>query len=155
MRGRKPHDTGEHRRRRDRIATEEVLGDLRAVERGLYARDEEQRARVGSERKPTSGLQKIKGLLSKPIPSKEQALVRLVPDRKRKHAVEMDRQILAPLLVSVDEHLRVRATSEAVAQPGELIPQHRVVPDLAVVDDDDRPVLVLHRLTSAGQIDDA
>src|SRR5262249_37655952 len=59
-----------------------------------------------------------------------------------------------PLLVAVNEHLRVRPGREAVTGSLELAPQLREVVDLAVLDDRARAVLVRDRLGATGEVRD-
>ena len=61
---------------------------------------------------------------------------------------------VAPFLVPVHEHLGVATRAERVAGALELVHELAVVVDLAVLDDDDRAVLVRDRLVAAGQVDD-
>ena len=55
----------------------------------------------------------------------------------------------------MNQHLGVAARPEHVPAYFELVPQLEVVVDLAVVNDADVPVLVRHRLCTAGDIDHA
>ncbi len=79
---------------------------------------------------------------------------RRVPDGDREHAAQALPEPVAPLLVAVDEHLGVGARAERVARRLELAHQLAVVVDLAVLDDDDRAVLVRDRLVAAVEVDD-
>ena len=78
-----------------------------------------------------------------------------VPHRDREHAPQPLGEARPVLLVEVDEHLGVGVRrAEAVAGRLELRPQLGVVVDLAVLDDDDPPVLVGDRLVAALEVDD-
>src|SRR5205823_8199219 len=78
----------------------------------------------------------------------------VVPDRDREHAAEPAREVVAVLLVQVDEDLGVAARAEAVAGGLELPPELLVVVDLAVLDDVDGAVLVRDRLVARLEVDD-
>ena len=78
-----------------------------------------------------------------------------VPHRDREHAPQPLGEARPVLLVEVDEHLGVGVRrAEAMAGRLELRPQLGVVVDLAVLDDDDPPVLVGDRLVAALEVDD-
>jgi hypothetical protein len=78
-----------------------------------------------------------------------------VPERDGELAVEPRDEIVAPLLVGVNQRLGIGLGLEAVAEGLELPAQLDVVEDLAVEDDPDRVVLVGHGLIARGEIDDA
>ncbi len=71
------------------------------------------------------------------------------------HAAQPLEHVRAPLLVAVQDHLRIALGGEGVAQREQLLAQRLVVVDLAVVGDDQRAVLVVDRLRAAAQVDDA
>ena len=78
-----------------------------------------------------------------------------VPDRDGEHPAQALGEARAVLLVEVDEHLGVRVRrAEHVARALELGAQLGVVVDLAVLDDDDAPVLARDRLVAALEVDD-
>src|SRR6185369_6613554 len=78
-----------------------------------------------------------------------------VPDRQREVALDEADEVLAFLLVEVDQGLGVGPGAVAVTPLFEAAPQRRVVVDLAVESDPDGAVLVRHRLPSRGtQVDD-
>src|SRR5207244_2110379 len=83
-----------------------------------------------------------------------EAPARGVPDREREHSAQALRERVTPLLVRVDEHLRVAVGAEAVARTLELAAQVDVVVDLAVLDDVARAVLVRDRLVAVREVDD-
>ncbi len=92
------------------------------------------------------------------MPTRSRASVRRrrlrVPDREREHPAQIAHAVGAVLLEVVDDRLGVAAGLEAVALPLQRRPQRREVVDLAVERDDDRAVLVLHRLVAGDEIDD-
>ena len=63
-----------------------------------------------------------------------------VPEREREHPVEAVETARAPLLVGVEQHLRVAVRSEAVAVLLQLATELPEVVDLAVVGEPGRPV---------------
>ena len=78
-----------------------------------------------------------------------------VPHRDREHPAQALGEARAVLLVEVDEHLGVRVRrAEHVAGRLQLGAQLGVVVDLAVLDDDDAPVLARDRLVAALEVDD-
>src|SRR5207244_11821264 len=91
----------------------------------------------------------------KAIAREEQGRRATVVQRERELAVEPLEQSLAPLLIAVDQYLRVAAGAKHVTAELELVPQLQVIVDLAVVDDADVHVLVRHRLRAAGNVDHA
>ena len=79
----------------------------------------------------------------------------VVPQGKGEHAVEALDAPDAPLLVSVEEDLRIRAGPEFVAEPLQPTPQLTEVVDLAVVDEPEALRRVRHRLMGGRrEIDD-
>ena len=78
-----------------------------------------------------------------------------VDDREREHAAEPAEHVAAVLLVEVGKDLGVAAAAEAMAPALEVASQLVMVVELAVEDDDDRSVLVRHRLVAQRrQVDD-
>src|SRR6266480_947983 len=74
-----------------------------------------------------------------------------VVDREGEDAPQPRHHALALVLIQVDEHFRVGGAPEAVPARLELGREGAVVVDLAVVDDQDRSVLVAHRLRARGR----
>jgi len=72
-----------------------------------------------------------------------------------KHAVETPRQVHSPLLVPVDEHLRVRVIrSKEMSLPDKKFAQFLVIVDLPIVDDGNRMILIPHRLGATWHVND-
>ena len=89
------------------------------------------------------------------VPGEKEALPGGVPDGEGELAVELIDAGRAPILVKVNEHLRVRGRIETVPlrfQPG---PELRIIIDLAVEDDPDRPRFVADGLGAGREVDDA
>src|SRR5437773_10979475 len=91
-----------------------------------------------------------------PIPGKEEPLPRAIPDRKGEVSVEAIEAGFAPLLIRVDNDLRVRPGAKVVPGPFQFSAQLLKVVQLTVVDEDDRTDLIAHRLVSGrGEVDDS
>ncbi|OHB66343.1 MAG: hypothetical protein A2V70_10120 [Planctomycetes bacterium RBG_13_63_9] len=91
----------------------------------------------------------IQRLQSDPIPRQHEPPPRPIPDRKRKHPPQPRDQLLAVLLVEMDQHFGVRPAAEPVALGLKLPAKLLEVVDLPVEDDLDRPILVAHGLVAA------
>lgn len=98
----------------------------------------------------------VERLFAEAVAGQQQAPPPEVEHRQGEHSAEPIEELLAPLLVSVDERLGVAVVGfEPVATGGERLAEALVVVDFAVEDDPDRAVLVGHRLVCLlGQIDD-
>ena len=84
------------------------------------------------------------------VTRKNQTLVRYVPDGDAKHAIEVIKNVAAPLLISVNNHFGVRPCPEMMAALFKFSAQFLKVIDLAVKDHPDRFFGVGHGLVSAG-----
>ena len=97
----------------------------------------------------------IERLLAEPVTRQKQTGAAPVIDREREHAIEAQRQILAPLLPAMDEDLGIGVMrGKAVAAAYQPLTQLGMIVELAVEDDADLAVLVPHRLVAGGEIDD-
>src|SRR5262249_22260804 len=113
------------------------------------------RPRVGAERDSARGPLHEQRLLADAVTREQQMLSPGVPEREGEHARDALEHALAPLLPAVNEHLAVAARAEDMSGAYELVAKRLVVPDLAVVDGEHRPVLVRDRLGAALDVDDA
>ena len=147
-------DAFEHRPRAGDEAQRQVLverlevGLRRLGERGqdrLDLRGEEEAAAVGAEEER---------LLAEAVAGEEEPAPAAVPDGEGEHAAQLVDDVLAALLVEVEDDLGVARRLEAVAAPLEVAAQLAMVVDLAVENDPRRAVLVPHRLVAAREIDD-
>ena len=93
-------------------------------------------------------------LLAQAIARQQQLAPALIVDGEREHPLQAPDGVGSPLFVGVNDRLGVRGGPEAMAARLELLPELAVVVDLAVEDDPDAAVLVLHRLMAAGAVDD-
>src|SRR5439155_22131140 len=75
-------------------------------------------------------------------------------DRESKHAVQPIEDLVAPLLVAVDDHFGVAPSLEDVAVRLQFLPELGEVVDLAIEHDPHRFFAVGHRLMAASEIDD-
>jgi len=115
-----------------------------------------QRLEFGSKRKRLPNASVVERLLSGPIAHEVQRARLAIPEREREHPVEAIERALETPCVDRGEHdLRIRAPTETVAQPAEILTQLEEVVDLAVVVDDVTPARRGHRLAPVSRkIDD-
>src|SRR5437763_11926884 len=91
----------------------------------------------------------IERFLAEPVARQKQTGAAPVIDREREHAIEAQRQILAPLLPAMDEDLGIGVMrGKAVAAAYQPMTQLGVIVEIAVEDDDELAVHVTHRLIS-------
>ena len=135
-------------RRRHDVEREEPL---ERVEVELTLR---QRVELGREGELAGDVAVVERLDPEAVAREHEAPFACVPHRDREHPAQPLPQLRTPLLVAVREHLGVAARVESMSRALELVHQLAVVVDLAVLDDDDRAVLVRDRLVAAGQVDD-
>ncbi len=115
----------------------------------------DQRRQLGGEREETWAGDIEKRLFAKAVARGEQPAARTIPDDEREHAVQSRGEVLAPLLIAVDQDLGVgMVAAEDMTRGEKLGAQFCLVVDLAVEQDADRAILVPHRLMAAGDIDD-
>ena len=97
----------------------------------------------------------VQRLDAEPVAGEEQRLRRGVPDGEREHAAQPSYAIGALVLVEMEDGLGVALSGELVSPCNQPTPELAIVVDLAVEDDDLRPIFVENRLSPASQIDDA
>ena len=108
--------------------------------------------RAEEEQFPHLGI--VEGLDAEGVPCAEQLPLLLVPDDEGKHPPHFRQHLRTPLHVAVEHHLGVAVGEEAVAQPGQLLPQLPEVIGLPVVGDDVPPVGADDGLPALFQVDD-
>src|SRR5437763_12819837 len=114
----------------------------------------ESRKLAGEGKQPALG-SVVQRLLAKPVAGQEQAAAAAVVDRESEHAVEFERQFLAPFLPAMDQDLGIgMMRGEFVSAAHELPAELRMIVEFAVEHDADLAVLVPHRLVAACDIDD-
>src|SRR2546425_4180162 len=77
-----------------------------------------------------------------------------IPDRQAEHAVETIEHLIAPLLVSMDDDLRIGSGSEYVPTRFQLTPELQEIVDLAIEDYPHGFFLIRHGLVATRKIDD-
>ena len=132
----------------------EGLDERIRVEPALGSRVAQQRCRLGREGNVTIQDAEEERPDAEAVAGQEELPSVAVPDRERELAVQALQARLAPLLVGVDEHLRVTAGPEAVTERLELSGQLGVVEDLAVLHRPKATVLVRQWLVATGEVDD-
>ena len=78
-----------------------------------------------------------------------------MPERQGEHPPEFPDGIEPELLIRVDYHFCVRLSGEFVTLPDKIVPDLDEVVDFPVVDALNAPILILHWLMAALQVDDA
>src|SRR5206468_3127031 len=96
----------------------------------------------------------VKELDSKRVTGENQTSLAGIPDRQTEHPIEAVEDIVAPLLVTVDDYLCVRSGTERVAVRFELARELQEVVNFAVEHHPNGSVAVRHGLVAASQIDD-
>src|SRR5262249_10914898 len=114
-----------------------------------------QHRQLARERDPARHPGPVQRLLAETIACEMQLPCPTIDDGEREHAVQALRQPLTPRLIAVHEHFGIGvAGAEYMTELKELPAQLDVVVNLAVEDYPDRSILVPHRLTAAGDVDD-
>ncbi len=96
----------------------------------------------------------VKWLYPEGIPGREEGLIPFVPDGKGEHAPQALRELLAPLLVPMEQHLRVPLAGETVPGGQELQPKLLIIIDFPVEHQHLVPGFVHHGLDAAARVDD-
>ena len=109
---------------------------------------------LGAEEEGISHLGVVEGLNAEGVPGTVELLLLLVPDDKGEHAPQTLGKLRAKLLVALEDDLGVRVGEERTPGGDELLPKLLEIVDLAVIGQDQLPVLADHRLVSIGKVDD-
>src|SRR5260370_36798249 len=121
------------RRRQVSVGEEFLQGSL--IERSIEPRMLRQRRELGAEEEQARVRGIIERLLAEPVTGREQALPRPVPQDEREHAVQSDRQAVAPFFITMDEDLGVGMVApEAVPAPLQLRSELGLVLNISVED---------------------
>ena len=133
----------------------EDLIQRRRRDAGRFRQQGQQRLDFRSEQQPLAlaGVEQRQD--ADPIPNQQQALAVGVPQRDGELAVQVLHEIVAILLVGMDDDLGVAVGAEPVPRFQQDLAQLDVIENLAVERDPDGPVLVGHGLSAAGEVDDA
>ncbi len=138
---------GKNRPRRRHEALVEVVDHRRRVELGIELGQVPQGLGLRGKRHALTAGKVVERLLAESVPCQKQPPPGQIENRQGKHPPQMLDQPVAPLLVAVDQHLRVGVVRvEAVPQSDQFPPQQAVVVDFAVERHPDRARLVGHRL---------
>jgi hypothetical protein len=97
----------------------------------------------------------VERLLAKVVASGQQSLATTVPKQESKHPSKISHRLWAPLLVEMNDHLGVGPRGESMAVGLKVGPESLEVVDLAVQNDGDGLVLVVDRLSTGDEVDDA
>src|SRR5262249_28498247 len=92
----------------------------------------------------------VQRLYAEPIARYKQRIVARVPDRKRKHAIEAMKALVAPFEIGIDDDLGVGVRSEFVTAIFQLGADASEVVDLSVVGRQDSLLVVGHGLGPGG-----
>ncbi len=124
----------------------ELSADIRMLQKCLDLRGEGEQAAVPEV---------VEGLDAQAVADTKQPPVLSVPDGIGEHPAKPRNRLVAPLFVGVDGGLGVAVALVAVSRGFKLRADVGVIVDLAVVRDPERVVLIRHRLTAGGEVDDA
>ncbi len=97
----------------------------------------------------------VERLLARAIAGEDQTATAVVPECEGEHAAEPGDEVEPELLIRVHDRLGVRARGEGVPGGLQLLGELGEVVYLAVEDDGHRPRLVVDRLVSGREVDDA
>ena len=139
------------RGRRVSIPEEQVEGGR--IDWRPAGQSRENRAKLGPEDHRPAFDPVVDELDAHGIAGEDEPLAPLIPDRQAEHAIQPVKDFCSPLLVAVDNDLRVGTRTEDVSGALEFLAQLREVVDLAIKHDPDRLVLVGHRLMTAREVD--
>src|SRR5262245_16146776 len=93
----------------------QILSQGEQIDAPLDLRVDDQRFQFGGEDERARGPRKIERLFARPVARDEQAPPALVPKREREHPVQMVDEVIAMILVKVNNDLGVRMRAESVA----------------------------------------
>jgi len=125
------------------------------VQASSQCRVGEQRLHLGGKIQPIASDGIEQGADARAIAGQHQATFRLVPQGDGELTVQVFDEVVAVLLVKMDDDLRVRTGVEAVTQRLELLTQLDIVEDLSIEDYLDGAILVVDGLITPLQVDDA
>ena len=142
----------EHRPIALHVLEGEVFADAVAVCLGPDVGGDEESLDLGGEQDPVGRRVQVEGLHSEVIAGQQHLLGLPIVEGEGEHAVQPLDALRPPLLVGLQDDLRVGGRAEQAAAGLQLLPQLHVVVDLAV--EDDHRSLGGHGLLPAGQVDD-
>ena len=134
--------------------TEEVVDALRVYVEPMVGQVP-QTVDLGSKAKPAVLLGHEQRLDADRVAGEDEALIELVPDRDRIHALEPYPSVVAPAQIGGEDRLRIAVIGLEGVAALQLAPELGMVEDLAVEDDRMPTVGAQDRLVAAFDIDDA
>ncbi|MEZ5121313.1 MAG: hypothetical protein R2736_07030 [Solirubrobacterales bacterium] len=151
--GRQLAHAGERAQRRGHVAEREVAVDRDRVDRARTSSSSSS-AQLRGEGQRAGPMGVDQRLLADAVAGDQQQLAPAVPQREGEHAAQVVHAVDAVVLVEVGDRLGVACGGQAVPGLAQPPAQVLVAVDLAVEDDDDRAVLVGHRLVAGLRVDD-
>src|SRR5712691_8525844 len=116
---------------------------------------DEQRFRLGGKQETAWEPRIVQRLLTKPIPSEEQAVIALIPEREGEHALQAVEALRSLFRVGIEDHFKVGPCGEHVPTRTEVFTQIVSVINFAVGDQMKALVSAGERLLAGNQINDA
>src|SRR5262249_42606414 len=126
-------DLIEHRQRVGNPQERQVLTERTLVDAQRRIGQRKQRLYLRSKRKTIISMTIVKGLDSKMITGNKQFLLQAVPDRKRKHAVQLRYALGSVVLVEIQHNLSISPGAKHAALCFEVAAQRGLIIDFAVV----------------------
>jgi hypothetical protein len=153
--GGQQRDAGEQRALGEQVLEGEVLDQGLGIQLGPEGGMGEHRLDLRAEQEGPVAAGPVERLDAEAVPGQQQLAPLGVPERDREHPVQALERPLPPLREGAQHDLGVGARAEAVAGRLQLGAQLAEVVDLAVVGEDQAPVLGRHGLLAGGrQVDD-
>src|SRR3954469_22815112 len=116
----------------------------------------EKRLDLGREvQRAVRGMHVVERLHAKAIAPEQELTSAGIPDRECEHASKMLGRLLAVQLAQAQHGLGVTACPIPISLPLQLHTKRRMIVDLAIVYDAQRPIAAEHRLPPAVDVDDA
>ncbi len=149
------HSAQDRARRRHDGVEAQVVVQCDGVDPGVDVAAGEQGGQRRREANACGVLGEVQRLDAEPVAAEEDPAAVALDDREGEHPLQVVDEAVAPVVVGLEEHLGVAVGEEAVAVPGQLLPQFLVVVDAAVPGDGQAEVRIDHRLGARfGQVDD-
>src|SRR6266550_8888933 len=155
MRWRKKADPFEERPVGKDVLKREVFVQRLDIDTHRHIRMTENRFDLRPEEQRRAADAIVQRLDAVPVARDEKSVGAIVPDGEREHAVEAVNAFCSPRVICGEHDFGISSRTEGVAGSFELHAQILEIVDLAVVSDDERAVVGLHRLMAERrQIDD-
>jgi hypothetical protein len=155
VRGRQAFGLAVHGVRGGHVFVGQVAHDGLRIERKLQPRHGGQTVELRAEEQAALLQGVEEGLFAEAVTGAEQTAPGGIPEGEGEHAVEALEAVRAPDAVGLEDDLRIgMAAVETGARLQQFLPELGEVVDLAVEDDAELAVHVLHGLAAAGKVDD-